>query len=70
MLASRKRRDRASHAFHNLWPEWKHDVWCGRYFGYGRDKASGVPLFKTLQNALRFAQAVHNAGYRITRRTK
>jgi hypothetical protein len=38
-------------------------AWYGDYKGYGRDEI-GQPLFRSLKNALRFARAAWNAGYR------
>lgn len=62
VLARRPRKHDTSG--HKLWPEYKEDVWCGGYVGYGRDEFN-QPLFRSLQNALRFAQAAHCAGYRV-----
>lgn len=47
-----------------LFADWTHNCWTGRYHGYGRD-AKNRPLFRTLKNALRFAQAAYDAGYRM-----
>jgi hypothetical protein len=67
VLASRPR----SHidGRHNLWPEYKEDVWCGGYTGYGRGELN-EPLFASLKNALRFAQAAHLQGYRVFAKAK
>lgn len=47
-----------------MWPDWTHDCWTGRYHGYGRDQ-NGVPLFRSMVNAVRFAEAAWHAGFRV-----